>query len=320
MDARPQIIGLGLATLDVLIRLKDMPTWEHGTRVNSFRFDGGGLVGTAMVAAAKLGARVGFIGTAGSDEAAELKLRSFVECGVDLSHLVRREGAEDQVVLVFVHAETGERTFAGVWHGRGTREPLRVEELDRAYITAADYLHVDGLLHHEATLQAVRWMKEAGKTVVMDGSRTSGTVGEAHRALIPYVDVLITGEGYARGLTGLEDIWQAGQAVLELGPRIFIETVGERGAYTITRDEQFHTPAFQVDVVDTTGAGDVFHGAYIVAMLHGWGPRTCAVFSTAVSALKCTVLGGRAGIPTFEETLAFLKARDIELLTEPIIS
>ncbi len=311
MDGRPQIIGLGLATLDVLIRLRDMPTWEHGTRVSSFRFDGGGLVGTAMVAAARLGARVGFIGTAASDEAAELKLRSFVECGVDLSHLVRREGAEDQVVLVFVHAETGERTFAGVWHGR--RQPIQVDELDREYITAADYLHIDGLLHHEATLQAVQWIKAAGKTVVMDGSKTSSAVRDEHRQLIPYVDVLITGEGYARGLTGFDDIWQAGEAVLELGPRVFVETVGERGSYTITPEEQFHTPAFQVDVVDTTGAGDVFHGAYIVAMMHGWDPRACATFSTAVSALKCTVLGGRAGIPTFEQTLAFLRARGIEL-------
>jgi sugar/nucleoside kinase (ribokinase family) len=192
-----------------------------------------------------------------------------------------------------------------------------VDELDRAYITAADYLHIDGLLHHEATLQAVRWMKEAGKTIVMDGSKTSGTVGDAHRALIPYVDVLITGEGYACGLTGIDDIWQAGRAVLQLGPRIFVETVGERGSYTITPDEQFHTPAFQVDVVDTTGAGDVFHGAYIVAMMHGWGTRTCAVFSTAVSAIKCSVLGGRAGIPTFGETVSFLEARGIQLPARP---
>lgn len=94
--------------------------------------------------------------------------------------------------------------------------------------------------------------------------------------------------------------------------------MGERGSYTITRDEHardepFHTPAFQVDVVDTTGAGDVFHGAYIVAMMHGWTPRQCALFSTAVSAIKCTRLGGRAGIPTFEQTMAFLREHGIEL-------
>ena len=310
MAERLDIVGLGLATLDVLIRLKDMPTWDHGTRISGFRFDGGGLVGTAMVAAARLGARVGFVGTAGSDDAADLKLRSMIESGVDLSHLVRRDAPEDQLVIVLVHAETGERVFAGVesWQ----RQPLGAADVDRDYITAADYLHLDGF-HNEAALQAAKWMKEAGKTVVMDGSKTDHPVGEPHRRLIEYVDVLITGTGYARGLTGIDDIWKAGRAVLEMGPRIFCETVGEGGSYTITRDEEFHTPAFKVDVIDTTGAGDVFHGAYIVGLMHGWNLRQIALFSTAVSALKCLKLGGRAGIPCFEATLDFLRERGIDL-------
>ena len=240
-----------------------------------------------------------------------LKLRSFVESGVDLSHLVRREGPDDQVMLVWVHGETGERVFTGV--RSGVRKPIQPDELDRDYLTSADYLHIDGLLHHEATLQAVQWMNAADKTVVMDGSKTNGPIRDAHRELVSYVDVLITGEGFARALTGIDDIWQAGQAVLELGPHTFVETVGERGSYTITADEQFHTPAFQVDVVDTTGAGDVFHGAYIVALKQGWSSRDCARFSTAVSAIKCTQLGGRAGIPTFKQTIEFLRGRGIKL-------
>ena len=309
MTGELQIVGLGLATLDVLIRLKDMPTWERGTRISGFRFDGGGLVGTAMVAAAKLGARVGFVGSAGTDEAAELKLRSMVECGVDLSRLVRRDGPEDQVVIVHVHAETGERVFAGM--GFGSRQQIPVEELDRDYITAADYLHIDGF-HFEAALQAAKWMHKAGKTVVMDGSKTSGPVRDHLRTLVGHVDVLITGAGFAKGLTGISDIYEAGEAVLELGPRVFVETVGEQGSYTVTSETRFHTPAFKVDVVDTTGAGDVFHGAYIVGLLHGWDLRRIARFSTAVSAIKCTKLGGRAGIPTFEQAVAFLEGQDID--------
>jgi sulfofructose kinase len=312
MAERLQVVGLGLATLDVLLRLRRMPTWdqERGSRISGFRFDGGGLVGTAMVAAAKLGARVGYIGTAGTDDAAELKLRSMVACGVDLSHLVRRQGPEDQVVIVHVHADSGERVFTGLedW----LREPVRAAELDRAYITSADYLHVDGS-HAEAALQAAQWMREAGKTVVMDGSKTGRPVGPHLRALVRYVDVLITGSGFARGLTGIEDIWHAGETVLEMGPRIFVETVGQDGSYTIARHERFHTPAFRVDVVDTTGAGDVFHGAYIVGMLHGWNLCQIAQFASAVSAIKCTQLGGRAGIPSFEATLGFLRERGIDL-------
>lgn len=305
-----QIVGLGMTTLDVLIRLNEMPSWEQGTRVEDFGFDGGGPVGTAMVAAAKLGACVGFIGTAGNDAAAELKLRSIREAGVDLSRMIHRDAPEDQVVLVHVHAETGERVFSGVH--RETRMLLKPHELDRAYITSAAYLHLEGF-HREAAIQAAQWMQEAGKTVVLDGSKTQGPIASSMRELISHIDVLISGEGFVQALTGVDDVGAACQAALGTGPRIVVQTVGAEGSYTATPDERFHTPAFQCDVVDTTGAGDVFHGAYLVGLLHGWDVREIARFATAVSAIKCSKLGGRAGIPTFDEVMAYLRARGIEL-------
>lgn len=310
MTPRPlQIIGLGMATLDVLLRLKDMPTWEHGTRISDFSFQGGGPVGTAMVAAAKLGARVGFIGTVGNDEAADLKMRSFHEVGVDLSRLIHRDIPENQVIIVYVHAETGERVFAGV--SRTSDTQIGPDELDRDYITSADYLHLDG--HHSAAaLQAAQWMRAACKTVVLDGSKTNSPVRGPMRDLVTYVDILISGSGFVQGLTGETDLSRALEAALDYGPRIVVQTEGVDGAYTVTRgpagvEERFHTPAFACNVIDTTGAGDVFHGAYIVGLLHGWDVRETARFASAVSALKCTRLGGRAGIPTFEETMAFLQ-------------
>jgi sulfofructose kinase len=310
MEDRLQVIGLGMCTLDVLIRSEDLPTWERGTRINAFGFDGGGPVGTAMVTAAKLGARTGFIGNAGNDAAAEFKLRSMRECGIDLSRMVYRDAPENHVVIVNIHAETGERVFSGL--RRWDSAQIGPEDLDRDYIVAADYLHLDGF-HNAAALQAAQWMQAAGKTVVLDGHKTEGAVGEHLRRLIPHVDILISGAGFARGLTGIDDIWRAGAAILTMGPRIFVQTEGDAGSYTITAAEQFHTPAFPVDVVDTTGAGDVFHGAYIVGLLHGWSLRQTALFSTAVSALKCTRLGGRAGIPSFDTVMAFLQERGVAI-------
>jgi sulfofructose kinase len=309
-DESLQVVGLGMATLDVLVRLHDMPSWERGSQISGFRLDGGGPVGTAMVAAARLGARVGFVGTAGNDQAAQLKLGSLIDSGVDLSHMVYRAAPEDQIVIVYVHAETGERVFAGV--SPAQRTPLRAEELDREYITAAEYLHLDGF-HPEAALQAARWAHEAGQTVVLDGHKTSGPVREHLRALVGYVDVLISGSGFLQGLTGIAHTCQAGLAALDLGPRVIVQTEGEGGSYTITAESHFHVPAFGVDVVDTTGAGDVFHGAYIVGLLHGWDLEQVAWFSTAVAALKCTQLGGRAGIPCFDAALEFLHRRGIDL-------
>ncbi|MEA3406654.1 MAG: PfkB family carbohydrate kinase [Chloroflexota bacterium] len=309
-DGRIRVVGLGMAVLDILVRLREMPRWDQGARLSAVAIDGGGPVATAMVAVSRLGVRAGFVGTCGSDRLGEIKMETLVENDLDVSRVVRRPGPENQIVLVSVHEDTGERVFSGL---RGFRDnALRVDELDRAYITSADYLHLDGA-HAEAALQAAQWMQEAGKTVVLDAGTTEGPVSPSLRALVEHTDVLICGSGFGPALTGLDDLWEVGEAILEHGPRIVVQTEGADGSYTVTAEERFHTPAFEVDVLDTTGAGDVFHGAYIVGLLQGWDVRQVAQFSTAVSAIKCTKLGGRTGIPTFQETMAFLQERGIDL-------
>lgn len=302
----PDIVGLGLATLDVLLRLEDMPTWEHGGRLHGFGLDGGGPVATACAAAARLGARVSYLGTCGNDLPAELKMHFLERCGVDTSHVLVRDEPEDMIIGVMVHASTGERVFAGLLRDH---KPLLPEELNRDFITSAQFLHLDGW-HREAALAAAGWMHEAGKQVCFDAARTAaGTIREGAHEVLATTDILICGSGFGLAATGLSDLWESGRALLDMGPRIVVQTEGEDGSYTTTADARFHTPAFQVDVVDTTGAGDVFHGAYLVGMQHGWDLETVALFATAVSAQKCRRLGGRAGIPSFEETVAFLAER-----------
>jgi sulfofructose kinase len=307
----PTVVGVGLACLDVLIRCKDMPTWETGGRISAFRFDGGGPVGTAIVAVQKLGVEAGYVGTAGTDRVADLKMGFLTEYGVDVTRVVRRDGPEGQVVIVYVDEETGERTFAGL-RGLGMAM-LAPEEVDRDYLLSADYLHLDGF-HFEAALHAARWVKEAGKTVVYDGHKTTAdAVPPSVSEIMPLVDVLICGEGFGYALSGKRDLYEAGEAILGMGPRIVVQTLGAEGSVTVSREERFHTPAFAVDVIDTTGAGDVFHGAYIVGLHHGWGLPQVAQFATAVSAIKCTGLGGRGPIPSLDQVMAFLAERDIQL-------
>lgn len=308
--AQLDIVGLGLSTLDVLVRLKDMPCWDKDTRFSAFGLDGGGMVGTACVAAARLGARAGYIGVAGNDISAELKLRSFREAGVDLSHLVVRQHPESHVVIVYVNEDTGERHFSGLKDFN--RAPVHATELDRDYITSGSYLHLD-TFNVEAAQQAIAWMHAASKKVSIDCSKTDGgPVSAEQAALVQQVDILICGSGFGLSLTGKRDIWEAGKAMLAMGPSIVVQTEGEDGSYTTTTGSSFHTPAFTVDVVDTTGAGDVFHGAYLVGLLHGWDLQKTARFATAVSAIECTKLGGRVGIPTYAETIAFLRQRGFD--------
>ena len=299
------IVGLGLATVDVLIRLREMPDWEVHSPMSGFALDGGGPVATACVAASLLGACAGFIGTVGNDLLGEIKLRTMQERGVDLSRMVRREQPEVAIIVVYVNEETGERFFTGLQ--KWNQVPLLAEELDREYITSARYLHLDGT-HIEAAIQAAIWMKQAGKPVSLDGSQTDGRPVSAEMVeLVKHVDILICGSGFGLSLTGIADLWQAGQAMRAMGPEIVVQTEGLNGSYTTTAKEQFHTPAFEVEVIDTTGAGDVFHGAYLVGLMHGWDLEQVARFASAVAALKCTQLGGRPGIPSFDEAIAFMK-------------
>jgi ribokinase len=305
---KPQIVGLGLSTLDVLMRLKQMPTWERGSLLSDLYFDGGGPVGTALVAAARLGADVGYIGTRGNDSIAQLRMEYLTKEGIDVSQVVPRPTRERQIVICYVHEETGERVFSGT---RGTYDDLlKVEELNRDYITSADYLHLEGF-HPEAALQAAKWMQAAAKKVMLDAATTEGEIRPGFKELVEVTDVLIAGSGFVPALTGENELWAAGKAALELGPSIVVQTEGASGSYTTTRDDQFHVPAFDVDVLDTTGAGDVFHGAYLVGLTKGWDLRRITRFATAVSAIKCTRRGGRAGIPSYSEVQAFLQERGL---------
>jgi len=303
---RRDIVGLGIANVDVVMRRDDMPTWENPGVTSGFAIADGGPAGTACVISAMFGVPTGFIDTIGDDEMAAHKLSKLKEAGMDLSRLIEREGPEDHIVLVFVQEETGDRFFSFV-KGFLSR-PIRPDELDRDYITGAQYLHLD-CTHPAAALQAARWMHEAGKTVVLDGSATNRPVPDYIRELVEETDVLICGSGFGHMLTGNADLWEAGEAVLDIGPRIVVQTEGADGSYTVTRDEKFHTPAFQIDVIDTTGAGDVFHGAYLVGLVKGWDLTEIATFSSAVSAIHSTVLGNRKGIPSMEEVEAFIRER-----------
>ena len=324
--SRLDVVGLGLAIVDVVLRVERMPAWEDPRGLLDFTLADGGPAGTACFVASTFGLRTGFVDTVGDDDLGEHRRRSLKKAGVDTSRLVPRDGPEDHVVVVYVDAATGERVFS---FRRGfLSRPVAVDDLDRKYIESARILHLDGS-HSEAALAAARWMKESGGTVVLDAAATSHKVLEPARTLVAETDVLICGSGFAPMLTGEKDVWRAGRAALELGPRVVVQTEGAAGSYTVARgpgvrrtgaqevgarkagarDAEFHTPAFDVDVVDTTGAGDTFHGAYLVGLARGWSLERCASFSSAVAALHCTVLGNRNGIPSMAEVEALMAAQ-----------
>ena len=292
-----QLIGLGMATVDILLRARNMTAWHLGMPLDAITIDGGGMACNAMVAAQRLGATTGFIGSFGSDRQGQIKLQTLQETGVDSSRIIRRDLLDDQVVLIHVHHAMGERTFyplAAPW-----RKPILPEELDRDYLVQANYLLLDGF-HPAAAHQAAQWMHAAGKQVMLDANAHHEPPSSELVRLIRETDYLVCSSGFLQALTGKENLAEAAAQALDLGPQVVVQTEGPLGSYTFTREYQFHTPAFEVVVVDTTGAGDVFHGAFLVGLLRGWDLRMMVRFSSAAAALACRKLG-RAGYPTLEE-------------------
>jgi sugar/nucleoside kinase (ribokinase family) len=277
-----------------------------------------------------LGARTGYLGAIGDDDAG-LNLRlTFEEEGVDISQLRVRPGTRSPVCICLVHAQTGKRIILCY---RGTSGEVDLEPPDRAYITAARVLHLDG--HHmNAAITAAQWMHQVGALatvspqatatvspqamVVLDANRPRPRLNE----LLPWVDVLITNSHFPTAYTGEPALEQAARKLLSrhrrrplggTGPRLVVSTLGERGCLCVTAEGQNYVPGFEVPVVDTTGAGDAFHGAFIYGLLQDWPLERTATFANAVAAMNCTALGGRAGLPRRSEVEAFLQSKGRKL-------
>lgn len=306
MSEAPSLIGLGMSTLDVLVSSEALPRWEGCGPLDHLSLDGGGMAANTLVAFSKLGGRASFVGVCGNDTLADLKVELLAKAGVDISAMVRLTEEEPAVTLVFVQSASGERTFAST--GRMRKRPLAVEELERAAITSADGLFLDGF-HSRAAIAAAGWMREAGKPVFLDAGRPENASDPGVRSLIALSTVLFGGAGFGAAYSGEEDLLDAGKFILTQGPVIYVETLGEKGSWIISGESVIRKPAFTVRPVDTTGAGDVFHGAFLLAWMEGKSLQEAGRFASAAAAIKCTRRGAQAGCPTIEEVRRFLTER-----------
>jgi sugar/nucleoside kinase (ribokinase family) len=336
-SATLDVVGLGYCSWDYLGILGEVPAFDAPTMsLDDFAISGGGPVSTALVSLARLGARTGYLGVIGDDDAGLNLRHAFEEEGVDIGHLRVRPGTRSPVCICLVQAHTGKRI---ILCNRGTSGEMDLEPADRPYITAARILHLDG--HHiNAAITAAQWMHEAGATatvspqamVVLDANRLRPRLNE----LLPWVDVLITNAHFPTAYTGEPVLERAARKLLSTATasrhrysaprsmrgqsggtsaRLVVSTLGERGCLCVTAERQSHVPGFEVPVVDTTGAGDAFHGAFIYGLLQGWPVERTATFANAVAAMNCTALGGRAGLPRLAEVQAFLQRTERNLVS-----
>jgi len=291
-----ECVGLGFHCVDLLLRIKDMPSFkEHRhSRVLNFDMQGGGPVSTGLVAMAKLGAQVGYMGNVGDDHWGTVILNEYKKYGVDTSHIVIEKGTTSPCVVVLVEVNTGERVFMIL---PSNLPSPKIVEVEKEYVLNSKMVFLAGGGH--AMVETAKMAKEAGIPVLVDGLAAGDLEG--------LVDIAICGEEHAYAVTHSNDPLKAVEKLSKDGYRIVGITLGSKGSIFKTEGKIVRQEAFKVKVVDTTGAGDVFHGAFAYGLIQGWDIQKTAEFASAVSALKCTKLGGRAGIPTLEEVLTFIK-------------
>lgn len=301
---QPEVIGIENAIMDFNLLMDEIPGTDSFSRLHDYSWQGGGNVSSAMIAAARLGVKSALVGVLGDDVFGEFCLADYKRHGIDISHMLVDKGSKTTFCVCLAEIKKMGRSFLGQG---GTRRQLSEQELDKDFITSAKYLHLGHM--GPIQVQAAKWARECGITIVEDaGAYNTNT--DAHTDLI---DVFIASEQYYKGLFDDEEYEKNCRTLQARGPGIVVVTLGARGCVGLEGNHYFEIPAFKgMNILDTTGAGDVFHGAFICGMLQGWGAEQCARFASAVSAIKCTRLGGRAGIPDFKTTMKFLEDGTID--------
>ncbi len=285
------VVGVGLNATDTLLLLPRFPGYGGKVAYEDELMSPGGQVATAMVTCARLGLRVKYIGTVGDDERGRIQMESLLETGINLDHVQVRKNAPNQSAYILIDRTTGERTVLA-------RRP-EVLRLDAADITpeqirCARLLHIDG---HDtlAVARAAEIARQAAIPVTVD----IDTVYHGFERVLPLVDYLLASSEFPGAWTNAPDPCQALERIQnEYGMYLAGMTLGAHGALVRVNGRYLYSPGFVVDCVDTTGAGDVFHGAFCYAVLQKMSLPDALEFSNAMAALNCTALGARGGIST----------------------
>jgi sulfofructose kinase len=289
--SKVDLVGVGLNATDTVIPLINYPPRGSKVEYQTATVLPGGQVASTVVACQRWGIKTRYVGKLGDDAAAALHREAFAHAGVE-TQIITAPGAASPQSLILVDAG-GERT---VLCRRDERLILQPNDLDREWIVNARALHVDGHDTAAATLAAT-WARAAGIPVIADLDELYPGVEE----LIENIDYLIVSRDFPCRLTSEPNLEQALQLIQHrYGCTLVAATLGEEGVVAWDGKQLHHTPAFCVSVVDTTGAGDIFHAGFIYGLLQDWPLTRQLDFACAAAALNCTAVGARGGIQPLE--------------------
>jgi sulfofructose kinase len=294
-------VGCGLATLDFLGQVERMPEIDSKTELSAFSLQGGGPVATALATLARYGVATRFVGKLADDEIGRLTLAHLADAGVDVAHVVRGGAGVSPLSFVAVDGN-GRRT---IFHTPGVGATMTAAEWPRAALDGAGVLLVDG---HQMAAQivAAEQASEAGVPVLLD----AGALREGMGELLALADAAVVSERFAAEVAPRGELEDMLIEIQRMGPGTVVITMGEAGSVGLHGDKVVRQSAHEVDAVDTTGAGDVYHGAFAYAMLRRWPLERAMQLASAAAGLSCRSLGGRAGIPDLAETMTAAGLRE----------
>lgn len=297
-------VGIGLNAVDRIVTVDSYPALGGKVAFRDERVLPGGQVATAMLAARTLGLpRVRYIGKVGDDAFGRIQLESLAAGGLDTACVRVEPDTLNQSALIVVDAATGERTI--FWQ-RSERLDFRPGELQPGAYCTAPVLHLDG--HDEGmAVECARAARVRGILTVLDIDK----VRPRSREILPHIDCCISSESFPHALTGEADLERALRGVAALCPGLVAATRGPRGVAGVWRGEYFEVPGYAIRCVDSTGAGDVFHGAFVYALLQGWPLGRMLRFANAAAALNCTAPGARGGLRPAADVIAFMESSQI---------
>lgn len=306
-----KVVTVGVHILDILGRhVTEIPPGQNIALIDEIRLTVAGTAAGTAVDLAKLGADVVAVGAVGHDDAGNFVIDTMNRYGIDTAHMARKTGVQTSCTMLPIRPN-GERPAL---HVIGTNAELTIDDMPWETIKAAGYLHFGGTyllpkLDGVPTAEILKFAHDNGVVTTLDMLAVSRPdMLAVIEPALPYIDYFMPGLDEVRMITGLQDRQAIIQFFLDRGVKHTVFKMGAQGSSVAGRGmEEIRVPAYQVDVVDTTGCGDAYCAGFIVGLERGWSLEQAARFASAAASLVATGLGSDAGIIDFETTLHFME-------------
>jgi len=301
-----KIVGIGACVMDTLVTLPCFPEEDTKLRANNTKNAGGGPVGTGLVAVSKLGENAEFLGVLSDDNGGKFLINDFEKYGVGTKNIEVIPGFQSFTSVVWLNEEKGTRTCV---FDKGNLPELTLNDSQIDAIKNADLLMVDGN-ELSAAVEAAKIANENSTKVLYD----AGGLYEGVEKLLKYTDILIPSLEFSLAHTGCDNAESAAKKLYELySPEVVVITCGNKGGILFDGNNIINYPIYPAEVVDSNGAGDVFHGAFAAGVVKGYSYEKCCHFASAVSGIKCMGIGARESAPDFETVKKYMKEYGYEL-------